>query len=68
MDMEDLVKVATSTEGCPYYSTRRSLPYLQLVLLPYNLILSKESREALGISLEVNEINKNFILNIETIY
>ena len=53
MDIEDLVQLSSSTGGCPYYATRRSLPYLQLVLLPYNCILSKESREALGISLKV---------------
>ena len=54
MDIEDLVQLSSSTGGCPYYATRRSLPYLQLVLLPYNCILSKENREALGISLTVS--------------
>ena len=53
MDIEDLHKTADSTGGCPYYASRRSLPYLQLVLLPYNLILNRSSREALGIDLTV---------------
>ncbi|KNB43068.1 ATP-dependent RNA helicase [Blastocystis sp. subtype 4] len=52
LDIEDLLKTADSTGGCPYYASRRSLPYLQLVLLPYNLILSRSSREALGIDLK----------------
>lgn len=31
----------------------RAVPYLELVLLPYNLILNEKSREALGLDLHV---------------
>lgn len=47
------MKCAVEEEGCPYYAARKAIPYLQLVLLPYNLILNKKSREALGIDLKV---------------
>lgn len=55
LDIEDLLKTADHTGGCPYYASRRSLPFLQLVLLPYNLILNRSSREALGIDLTVTK-------------
>ena len=51
--MEDLCATAAEVEGCPYYGARRAVPYLQLVLLPYNSLLSRSNREALGIDLRV---------------
>lgn len=53
MDIEDLKKCSNDLQGCGYYGTRYSIPYIQLVLLPYNLIINKPSREALGIDLHV---------------
>ena len=47
------MKCAVEEQGCPYYAARKAIPFLQLVLLPYNLILNKKSREALGINLKV---------------
>lgn len=52
-DIEDLCATAAEVEGCPYYGARRAIPYLQLVLLPYNSLLSRSNREALGIDLRV---------------
>lgn len=48
-----MVQYAEREKGCPYYASRKAIPYLKLVLLPYNLILNKKSREALGIDLKV---------------
>ena len=51
-----MVQYAEKEKGCPYYASRKAIPYLKLVLLPYNLILNKKSREALGIDLKVIRI------------
>lgn len=53
LEIEDLLRTSRQLGACPYYAARRALPYEQLVLLPYNLLLSRESREALGIDLHV---------------
>ncbi|EMD33187.1 hypothetical protein CERSUDRAFT_108361 [Gelatoporia subvermispora B] len=50
-DIEDLVLTGQASETCPYFGTRRAIPQAQLVLLPYNLLLQKTAREALGIDL-----------------
>ena len=53
-DIEDLVSLGESVQGCPYYASRKALPYAQLICLPYNLMLSRESRSALGVCLKNN--------------
>lgn len=50
-DIEDLVTEGKRVGVCPYYSTRRATKQAQLVTLPYNLLLQKNAREALGIDL-----------------
>ncbi|OCH93459.1 DNA repair helicase [Obba rivulosa] len=50
-DIEDLVLAGQASETCPYFGSRRAIPQAQLVLLPYNLLLQKTAREALGIDL-----------------
>ncbi|KAF8333493.1 DNA repair helicase [Cantharellus anzutake] len=42
-DIEDLVEIGKELKTCPYYGS---------LTLPYNLLLQKSAREALGISLE----------------
>ena len=55
-DIEDLVLLAEEVHACPYYAARKALAQAQVVCLPYNLILSQQSRAALGISLEENVV------------
>ncbi|BEI97150.1 hypothetical protein CcaverHIS631_0207390 [Cutaneotrichosporon cavernicola] len=50
-DIEDLVTEGKRAGVCPYYATRRATKAAQLVTLPYNLLLQKNAREALGIDL-----------------
>ncbi|CAE6485365.1 unnamed protein product [Rhizoctonia solani] len=50
-DIEDLEGLGRQTSTCPYYGTRRAIKQAELVTLPYNLLLQKRSREALGIDL-----------------
>ncbi|KAG8888096.1 ATP-dependent DNA helicase chl1, partial [Tulasnella sp. 403] len=67
-DIEDTVELGKDLNTCPYYGSRKAIPqaeackeyacyvltyiFPQLVILPYNLLLQKNSREALGIDLK----------------
>ncbi|SNX85039.1 related to CHL1 - protein of the DEAH box family [Melanopsichium pennsylvanicum] len=51
-DIEDLVQLGRITKTCPYFAARSSAKQAELVTLPYNLLLQKDARNALGISLE----------------
>ncbi|OJT06295.1 hypothetical protein TRAPUB_2875 [Trametes pubescens] len=50
-DIEDLFLTGQAADTCPYFGARRAIPQAQLVLLPYNLLLQRTAREALGIDL-----------------
>lgn len=50
-DIEDLATAGKNTQTCPYYGSRRAIPQAELITLPYNLLLQKTAREALGIDL-----------------
>ncbi|KAL2493098.1 RAD3-like DNA-binding helicase protein [Abeliophyllum distichum] len=56
LDIEDLVRIGRSLGTCPYYGSRRMVPAADLVVLPYQSLLSKSSRESLGLSLKNNVI------------
>ncbi|KAF9454817.1 DNA repair helicase [Macrolepiota fuliginosa MF-IS2] len=51
-DIEDLAEAGRLVEVCPYFGSRRAIPQAELVTLPYNLLLQKSAREALGIDLK----------------
>ncbi|KAG9290759.1 hypothetical protein G9A89_011722 [Geosiphon pyriformis] len=53
-DIEDLVSLGQKLDACPYYGTRKSIRQSQIVILPYNLLLLKSTRDSLGISLKNN--------------
>ncbi|KAG5716392.1 ATP-dependent RNA helicase CHL1, partial [Termitomyces sp. T112] len=50
-DIEDLAAAGRRAQLCPYFGARRAIPQAQLVTLPYNLLLQRTAREALGIDL-----------------
>ncbi|KAG6841256.1 hypothetical protein C0991_000396 [Blastosporella zonata] len=50
-DIEDLAEAGRRAQICPYFGARRAIPQAQLITLPYNLLLQKTAREALGIDL-----------------
>lgn len=52
LDIEDLVRIGRNLGTCPYYGSRRMVPAADLVILPYQSLLSKSSRESLGLSLK----------------
>ncbi|KAH9480540.1 ATP-dependent DNA helicase CHL1 [Psilocybe cubensis] len=51
-DIEDLAEAGRLAHTCPYFGSRRAIPQAELVTLPYNLLLQKSAREALGIDLK----------------
>lgn len=47
-DIEDLVSVGKQLNACPYYATRKAAEDANIVLVPYNTLLHKATREANG--------------------
>lgn len=54
LDIEDLVHLGRHMRTCPYYGSRSMVPTAELVVLPYQSLLSKSSRESLGLNLKNN--------------
>lgn len=50
-DIEDLAEVGRELKICPYYASRDAASWCDVIALPYQLLLQKEAREALGINL-----------------
>lgn len=55
-DIEQLVTMGKQVKACPYYGTRFAVPSAQLVVLPYNTLLHKSTRESCGIKLNGNVV------------
>ena len=51
-DIEDIRKQGVSKGVCPFYGMRMVLPGTDLVVVPYNYVLDRDIRDALGIELE----------------
>ncbi|KAI5364320.1 putative helicase-like, DEXD box c2 type, ATP-dependent helicase [Septoria linicola] len=51
-DIEDLAKLGSKMEVCPYYASRPGIGHAEIVTLPYPLLLHKAARESLDISLK----------------
>ncbi|XP_025835047.1 putative ATP-dependent RNA helicase DDX11-like protein 8 isoform X3 [Agrilus planipennis] len=45
-DVEDLVGLGEQIQGCPYYASRKASEDAEVVLVPYNTLLHKATREA----------------------
>lgn len=54
LDIEDLVGIGRAIGTCPYYGSRSMVPAADLIILPYQSLLSKSSRESLGLNLKDN--------------
>lgn len=55
-DIEDLYVLGKSLQVCPYYASRTAVANAEIVTLPYQLLLQKTARDALGIKLEGNVV------------
>eukprot|EP00794_Sanderia_malayensis_P007331 gene7330-8151_t len=51
-DIEQLVELGKDLKTCPYYGSRFAARQAQLVVLPYNTLLHKSTRAAVGIKLK----------------
>jgi chromosome transmission fidelity protein 1 len=51
-DIEDLAVLGQKGHACSYYASRESLQAAEVVVLPYNTLLSKPAREATGLCLK----------------
>lgn len=47
-DIEELVSTSKIIKACPYYASRRAAEDAEVVLVPYNTILHKSTRQANG--------------------
>ncbi|GFT17894.1 hypothetical protein NPIL_177951 [Nephila pilipes] len=53
-DIEEILVLGRELKSCPYYATRHVIPNAEVVLLPYNVLLHKPTRDAYGIVLKNN--------------
>ncbi|KAJ8927462.1 hypothetical protein NQ314_020059 [Rhamnusium bicolor] len=53
-DVEDLVSSGKELSACPYYASRKAAEDAEVVLIPYNTLLHKATREANGICVQNN--------------
>lgn len=51
-DIEDIEDLGRKTQTCPYYGSRKAVRAAEVVTLPYNMLMQKTAREALGLSLK----------------
>lgn len=51
-DIEEVVSESKSLKACPYYSSRAAVKHAQMVVIPYNLLLHKSTREMSQINLK----------------
>lgn len=54
LDIEDLHQLGSKIGTCPYYGSRDMIRAADLVVLPYQSLLQKSSRESLGLNLKDN--------------
>ncbi|KAF9614380.1 hypothetical protein IFM89_018279 [Coptis chinensis] len=52
LDIEDLVNLGKKIGTCPYYGSRSLVPAANLVVLPYQSLLTKSARQSLGVNLK----------------
>jgi chromosome transmission fidelity protein 1 len=51
-DIEDAAKAGREMKICPYYGSRYSIPTMEIVALPYNILFHRESRKSFSINLK----------------
>lgn len=51
-DIEDIHTIGEKMNICPYYSTRNDIPIAEIISMPYQLLLHKDTRQILGFDLK----------------
>lgn len=54
LDIEEIIQMGYELGACPYYGSRKAIEMAQVICVPYNMILQKEIRESLHLSLKEN--------------
>lgn len=54
LDIEDILEFGSTSQCCPYFSSRHLVQPASFVVAPYNAVLDKITREAYGIDLKDN--------------
>ncbi|VDN29936.1 unnamed protein product [Gongylonema pulchrum] len=52
----DLADNGKKISGCPYFGTRKAVPYSQLIMCPYQVLLQEDARKAWGLDLRDNVV------------
>ncbi|GKZ00650.1 hypothetical protein MPSEU_001017200 [Mayamaea pseudoterrestris] len=50
-DIEEAASIGSKVQTCAYYASRAALAAAEVVVLPYSMLLSKQSRASIGLSL-----------------
>ncbi|KAK6590483.1 helicase [Cryptosporidium xiaoi] len=61
LNIEELCTLALELNACPYYATKIASQFSDIVLLPYNIVFNKVSRDSFKLKL----CNKNSLLIID---
>lgn len=61
LDIEDLINVGKSCGVCPYFLAKKASESADIILLPYNYIIDRESRESNSFFLQVIFLTFSFI-------
>lgn len=51
LDIEELIEEAKLEKGCPYYASRQAAKDAQVIMLPYQMLLHKKTRDQLNINI-----------------
>ena len=51
-DIEDMASLGKASHCCSYYASRESLAAAEVVVVPYNTLLSPQARESVGLSIK----------------
>jgi len=50
-DIEDMASLGKASRACSYYASREALAAAEVVVLPYNTLLSPQARQSVGLSI-----------------
>lgn len=51
VDIEELIRAGKEEQACPYYAARRAAEDAQLIMLPYQMLLHKKTRQQMNLNL-----------------
>ncbi|KAI3647445.1 hypothetical protein MP228_007666 [Amoeboaphelidium protococcarum] len=52
LDIEELVQYGKRIHVCPYYGSQKAISSSTVITMPYNFLLSKQSRDAAGLNIK----------------